>query len=173
MKKYLIFICLEFFPLISWHSFLEVLRFSCLGIYIYVLHTILLYNYEVMTPAFFIASDTPTSSAWVELLVFNFCFRNDVYSVPLSMLVHNRILIFMVSWTLKDIYTHHWFTPDSFIYNIIGRNIVSSRCLMVLASLLLSSLSGLLTLVQWSDIDVWISDLLLFDTYRHCAVNVW
>ena len=94
-----------------------------------------------------IKSSTPTSSASVELLVFNFCFVEVAMGNPRPIDSPPPVWPRMLGCTPNDPSTHHLSIPLPAALIISGRFLVPRRYLMRWAILAQSSLSGSLTLV--------------------------
>lgn len=154
MKKK-IFIWLEFFRVdcITLFSNSITLGVSWLTYTISSLHPCVSMKY-LRQKIFGIASYTPTSSEYVELVVFSLCFNDAVYATPCQRFVHSPVRLFMSSWTANDALPIKYYSKlvDR---HIIGRNFVASKYQMIRTSFLWSSLSGVFTLVQWNAIGFW------------------
>ena len=93
-------------------------------------------------------SDTPTSSASVELDIMIFRLVEALYNAPLPELMTDPVLLLMSSCIANDASIHHSDTFFGPIDRMSGRCTVEIRYFIVLANFFWSSLSGLLTRVQ-------------------------
>ena len=95
-----------------------------------------------------ISSPIPTSSALVELSVFNFCLFEFELTAPWTMVIIIPVWLFMSRCTPNAASTYHWRVFVLSIPSMRGRPMVDQMYLMIWVRLFQSSLYRYFALVQ-------------------------
>ena len=116
-----------------------------------------------------ILSLTPTSLAFVELVVFNFCLVDIATSAPLPSVMTPHVYDCMSECTVNEASTLQYTFPVLAQPSDRGRKIMDRRCLITLVSFFRSSTSGDSTLVHRNATAVCRSGLACLERNSSCA----